>query len=333
MNLMPDLLTMIAALRNSAGGGAIIRRRVDPSSAVDVYVGIDPSTGHIGVLLRLHRRLVPAERDRPGGAGFAIQIHTIPEDVKDIVNLGIFCTDRASEDLFLHFVQDIVSHLLAQSSPETAVRAFLSRVSLWQRFFVQGRDVHLSEDAQAGLLGELLILRDLVIPASSPGAAVDAWKGPEGKPQDYVLAGGALEVKCTRAKTGGRIPIANELQLDERPFAFLILVHISASLAGAGHPALPDIVAEVRSLLTGPAIAEFDDKLISAGYLAAHAIHYGEFRFLIRGINFYQVHGGFPRIRPGDFPGGVVDIAYKIDVTGITPYQIAKSAVEAMLHI
>jgi hypothetical protein len=332
MSQWPDLLAIITTLRSSIGGGRLIRRRVDPSSPVDVYIGIDPAMGHIGVLLRLHRRLVPPERDRPGGAGFAIEIHAIPEDVKDIVNLGIFCTDPASEDLFVHFMHDIVSRLLEESGPEAAVRAFLTRVSLWQRFFVQGRDVHLSEDAQAGLFGELLLLRDLIIPATSPGVAVDAWKGPEGRPQDYVVAGGALEVKCTRAKTGGRIPIANELQLDERPFAFLILVHISASLAGAGHPSLPDIVADIRSLLTGPAISDFDDKLINAGYLNAHGIHYQEFRFLIRDVNFYEVRDAFPRIRPGDFSGGVVDIAYKIDVTGITPYQIERAAVEAMLR-
>ncbi len=269
----------------------------------------------------------------PDGAGFAIQIHTVAEDVKDIINLGIFCTDEACEDVFLHFMEDIVSRLLAETGPETAVRAFLARVSLWQRFFVQGRDVHLSEDAQAGLFGELLVLRDLIIPATSPGIAVDAWKGPEGKPQDYVLARGALEVKCTKAKAGGRIPIANELQLDERPFEFLILVHVSISLAGDGHPSLPEMVADVRSLLTGPAISAFDDKLITVGYLDAHIDYYRECRFLVRDLNFFHVRDEFPRIRPGDFPTGVAEIAYKIDAAGIVPYKIEKSGAEAMLRL
>ena len=172
MSQMPDLAAIIGGLRNSAGGGTIIRRRVDPASPVDVYVGIEPLTGHIGVLLRLHRRLVPQEKDRPGGSGFAIEIHAIAEDVKDVVNLGIFCTDRASEDVFLHFMNDIVARLLLESGPEAAVRVFDGRISLWQRFFFQGRDVHLSEDAQAGLFGELLMLRDVIIPAAGPGAAV-----------------------------------------------------------------------------------------------------------------------------------------------------------------
>jgi Putative PD-(D/E)XK family member, (DUF4420) len=333
MSQMPDLAAIITGLRNSAGGGTIIRRRVDPASPVDVYVGIEPLTGHIGVLLRLHRRLVPPEKDHPGGAGFAIQIHTIAEDVKDIVNLGIFCTDQASEDVFLHFMNDIVARLLMEEGPEPAVRAFMARVSLWQRFFLQGRDVHLSEDAQAGLLGELLTLRDLVIPAAGAGTAVAAWTGPEGKPQDFLLAGGALEVKCTRAKAGGRIAVASELQLDERPFVFLIVVHVSLSPAGEGHSSLPDMVAAVRALLTGPAILAFDDKLITAGYLNAHAAHYRECRFLIREVSFFQVRDAFPRIRAGEFRAGVVEIAYKIDLTGITPYKIERPAVEAMIQV
>ena len=78
------------------------------------------------------------------------------------------------------------------------------------------------------------MLRDIVVPSLGTIAGVEAWKGPEGMPQDYILAGGALEVKCTRAKAGTRIPIANEMQLDERPFNFLTLIHIAVTLAGGG---------------------------------------------------------------------------------------------------
>ena len=283
-----------------------IRRRVDPSSPVDVYLGVEPATGHLGVLLGVHRRHVPAARDLPGGTGFTLRTHVIKDDVKDVINLGIFCTDTACEDIFLHFMEDIVSHLLTECSSEAALRAFLARVSLWQRFFVQGRNAYLTEEAQLGLFGELLVLRDLIIPAVGPSTAVDAWNGPEGKPQDFTIGSVALEVKCTRANAGGRIPIANELQLDERPFDFLVLVHISVSQGGAGNPSLTDMVECVRAQLSGPALLSFNDKLITAGFLDAHADRYRESRFLLRDIRFFEVHDDFPRVRPGDFRVGVV---------------------------
>jgi hypothetical protein len=332
MNPKPDLLPIITALRNDTGGGALIRRRVDPLSPVDVFIGIEPATGHLGVLLGIHRRLVPAARDLPGGTGFALRTHVIRDDVRDVINLGIFCTDAACEDIFLHLMEDIVSHLLAERSSEAALRAFLARVSLWQRFFILGRDSHLSEESQLGLFGELLVLRDLVIPAAGTAAGVEAWKGPEGSPQDFTVPNCALEVKCTRAKAGGRIPISNELQLDDRPFDFMVLVHVSVSQGGTDNPSLTDMVEGVRAEFAGPTLLTFNDKLITAGYLDAHVDRYRESRFFLRELDFYEVRDDFPRVRPGDFPVGVVEISYKIDVAAILPFKIEQPAVEARLR-
>lgn len=329
MNPSPDLQSIITALRIDVGTGAIIRRRVDPSSPVDVYLAVEPSTGNLGVLLGVHRRIVPSTRDLPGGAGFALQPHVIKEEGRDTINLGIFCTDPACEDVFRHFMEDIVPRLLAERSSEAALRAFLTRVSLWQRFFVQGRDSYLSEESQVGLFGELLVLRDVLIPAVGQPAAVDGWKGPEGKPQDFVLERGAIEVKCTRSKAGERIPVSNELQLDERPFACLVLAHALVSLGGAGSFSLVDMVDSVRGLLSGPALQAFEDRLITAGYLDAHAEHYRNTRFFVREINFYEVRDDFPRLRAGDLPPGVAEITYKIDASSIQPYKLDNATVEA----
>ena len=71
-----------------------------------------------------------------------------------------------------------------------------------------------------------MLLRDLLIPSVGASAAVDA-EGPEGSPQDFRLPPCALEVKCSRAKAGGKISISNEQQLDERPFPHLVLVHVA----------------------------------------------------------------------------------------------------------
>jgi hypothetical protein len=329
MNPSPDLQSIITALRSDTGGGAIIRRRVDPSSPVDVYLGVEPATGNLGVLLGVHRRLVPAARDLPGGAGFALKPHLIKDDGRDTINLGIFCTDVACEDVFRHFMEDIVPRLLAESSPESALRAFLTRVSLWQRFFVHGHDAHLSEESRVGLFGELLLLRDVLIPAAGQSAAVDGWKGPEGMPQDFVVDSGALEVKCTRAKAGERIPVSNELQLDERPFAHLILAHVLVTQGGAGSFSLTDMVESVRGLLAGPALLAFNDRLITAGYLDAHGDFYRESRFSVREVNFYEVRDDFPRLRADDVPQGVAEISYKIDVSAVQPFKVDKSVVEA----
>jgi hypothetical protein len=329
---MPDIGPIIASLRAETGTG-LIRRLVDPKSPVSVYLGIDPADAQLGVLLAVHRSLIPGQKDLPSGEGFAVRLRAIKDDGKDIVNLGVYCTDAAREDIFLHFVDDLVSRLLATTTAETAARMFLARVRLWQRFFVARPNGYLSDEEQCGLFAELLMLHDLVIPAVGPSAAVESWKGPEGNPQDFVLTKGALEVKSTRAKAGGKIPISNEQQLDERPFPHLALAHVAVTLGGGANQSLADMITTVRGLLamSGYTLDLFNDRLIMAGWIDAHAERYSSNRFFVREVRFYEVGEGFPRIRSGDFPPGVVDISYKLDPAALLPFIVEQAVVEGWL--
>jgi hypothetical protein len=332
MSLMPDLGSIVASLRAETGAG-LVRRLVEPTSPVSVYLGIDLAVAQLGVLLPIHRRLMPAQRDLPSGAGFAVRPLAVNDDGKDIVNLGVFCTDAACEDIFRHFMDDLVSHLLAESDDERATRTFLARVGLWQRFFVGGACSYLSDEAQSGLFAELLLLRDMLIPTAGASVAVDAWRGPEGSPQDFLLSSCALEVKCSRAKAGGRIPISNEQQLDERPFPHLVLVHVAVVTGGGTNPSLVDIIGDVREMLatTGRSLIAFNDQLITAGGIDAHAACYSKNQLFVRDIQYYEVRDDFPRIRPGDHPPGVTDITYKIDPSVLAPFKVEQSAVEVWL--
>ena len=294
---------------------------------------MDHAGSELGVLVAIHRRLIPTQKDLPTGSGFAVRPHVVKDDPKDIVNLGVFCTDAACEDIFLHFMRDLVAHLLTAAASEVALRTFLARVGLWQRYFVTGGGEHLSGERQCGLFGEVLLLRDLLIPAVGPSAAVDAWKGPEGCPQDFQTHSCVIEVKCSRAKAGIRISIANELQLDERPFPHLVLVLVAISGGGALNASLVELIAEVRLLLasSGRPLDVFNDQLINAGYVDAHGVFYSENRFFLREIRYFEVRDDFPRIRHGDFHAGVIEITYKLDLAAILPFEVEQAVVEGWL--
>src|SRR4051794_36648505 len=119
MSQMPDLRPIIASLRDEGGPG-LVRRLVHPTAPVKVYLGVDPVGAQLGVVLVVHRRHIPAQKDLPAGAGFAVRPQAVKDDPKDFVSLGVFCTDAASEDIFIHFMEDLVSHLLAETSAEGA---------------------------------------------------------------------------------------------------------------------------------------------------------------------------------------------------------------------
>jgi hypothetical protein len=329
MSQKPDLRPIVDSLRGEEGAG-LVRRLVDPASTVRVYLGIDMAGAQLGVLVAVDRRHVPEQKHLPAGAGFAVRPHAVKGDPKDVVNLGVFCTDLACEDIFLHFMDDLVGHLLRETSAESAVRTFLVRVSLWQRLFVASGSGYLSDESQCGLFAELLLLRDLLIPSAGMGA-VDGWKGPEGSPQDFILKPCALEVKCSRAKAGGRIPVSNEQQLDERPFPHLALVHFAVAVGGGANLSLTDLVADVRGLLGGRPLDVFNDQLITAGWLDAHAAHYAENRLFVREVRYYEVRDDFPRIRAGEFPAGIVEVSYKLDPAILAPFELQRATVEGWL--
>ena len=276
-----------------------------PRPPVDVYLGIDRS-GHAarGACWPCHRRLVPVQKDLPSGAGFAVRPHAVKDDAKEIVNLGVFCTDAACEDIFLHFMEDLVSHLLVESGPEAAVRTFLARVGLWQRFFVAGGGVYLSEESQCGLFAELLLLRDLVIPTVGRVRRRGCLEGPRGQPAGLraaaVRAGGEVQPGQGR----GQDP---DLQRAAARRAALPAPgprpRRRGRWAAAATRRWRTSSQTVRALLATRAgrSSVFNDRLITAGWIDAHAAQYSENRFFVREVHYFEVRDDFPRIRPGDF--------------------------------
>ena len=92
---------------------------------------------------------------------------------------------------------------------------FLKRIEAWQRFMQRDRDSLLSLEAQVGLFGELLVLREICSNTGSPVEAINCWQGPAGGIQDFHLADGAIEVKNTISATSFPAKIHGVAQLDD----------------------------------------------------------------------------------------------------------------------
>jgi hypothetical protein len=332
---MPDLKSLFSSLKSDANGleAGIVRRLLDPSAAVNVFLAVAAPDAHLGVLLRVDRHLIPSPNECPGGRGFAIRTEVFKEDDKGTVCFGIFCTDHAFEEVLLPFIYDVVPRVLQADHVKAGVGEFLDTVTLWQRFFSDKQAAVLSIDAQCGLFGELLILRELIIPAIGSAAAVSGWKGSESAPQDFRFRGTAIEVKSTRAKAGFRIPIANELQLDSRPFRHLALAYIGLHLAGLPNPNLGSIIGDIRSILSGhgAVIDEFDSKLIRAGWLDAFADKYEPNRFFVKEQKFFEVKEGFPRLITGELPQGLAEVTYSVELSALKSFEVPRSLVQGWL--
>ena len=105
--------------------------------------------------------------------------------------------------------------------------------------------------------------------------AIEGWVGPLNGIQDFVLGGGAVEVKTTIATAGFPATIGSLDQLDDsiRQPLFLAAVRIRLDPSGMS---LPAIIEDTRTLLSEDPAAQhmLNVKLIHAGYLDAVSEHY-----------------------------------------------------------
>ena len=92
------------------------------------------------------------------------------------------------------------------------------------------------------------------------------------------------------------------------------------SQTGAGQT-LPALVDEIIGLLPESARAEFDERLVQAGYHAIHRPLYEAIGYRERHQLYYVVQGDLPRIRRADLQAGVSKVKYRIDLAGFESFQ------------
>lgn len=199
-----------------------------------------------------------------------------------------------SEDLFPNFYQlvcEIVGAVVEEGqAPDIAL---LSAVARWESLL--SRPSLMSEEAQAGLFGELWLLERLI--GSMGPSAVDAWVGPIPQPHDFRLGDVELEVKTTSGSA--RIHTINGIgQLEPSLGCTLYLVSLKLANAGTGGRSLPEAVMAIEAMLTASSIslARFQSGLAKNGYDPLYANSYNRRRRLRDAAELIEVTDGVPRL-------------------------------------
>jgi len=177
------------------------------------------------------------------------------------------------------------------------------------------------------------MIREHMIPAVGPAAALAAWQGPSGG-RDLQFPGASVEVKSSAATEPQAVRINSERQLDTIGCPRLYLAHVSLAVEVGKGGTLPQMVESLRELVAGSAGAVlFDDGLLGVGYLAAHESRYERVGYAIRGESFFEVRDRFPRILEADLPPGVGNVRYDLVLDVCEPFRVdAGAVVEGLLE-
>ena len=302
-------------------------------SARDLRLAIDQASGRRMLLLGVSSADSTSERSElPVSTGFSLRALPDTRPGRTVIQLQMGLP--AFRDVFTVLVEDVVSQIVNLSTDRLALDGLLLRLVRWQEFLKAAGPDGLSETAQRGLFGELHFLRHELMPAVGPGSSVQSWAGPLRAPQDFQLPGRSIEVKVSAAKQLQRLRISSERQLDDVPGGGrLLLMHISVDVRDTGDATLPGLVAELRAALASdPAtLSLFEDRLFLAGYLDAHADRYGRASYAVRELNFFHVHGAFPRITERMLIPGTGDVTYALALSACMPFRITEAAAREII--
>jgi hypothetical protein len=228
-----------------------------------------------------------------------------------------------ARDLFRNFYElatEVVAEVVLREVDP--VSALTSAVARWETLLA--RPNLLSEEAQAGLVGELWLLERLI--SAHGTSAVDAWVGPDRHAHDFRIGEVEFEVKTT---SGARRvhTINGTAQLQPSTGSVLYLVSLKLTDAGSGGRTISEMVAAIEQLVSNDQVrmASFRTKLQAIRYRDIDAAHYPRRRKLRDRAALILVCDGVPRLTPEGLsavdarfaPERVERITYDINVEGL----------------
>lgn len=175
----------------------------------------------------------------------------------------------------------------------------------------------MSSQQEAGLIGELSILRGLATVAG-PAAALAMWR-PGHAEHDFDLTGVDVEVKTSTAERRSHW-VSSLTQLMPTGSRDLWLISLQLTEAGGDGILLPELIDNIEAGLPASGREDYRRRLAAAGWSDSRARPTSRWR-LRTAPSAYLVADDFPRITPNTLDQALLDIAalravrYQIDLT------------------
>lgn len=309
-------------------------RRLSASSSAGILIAIRKPEDVPALLIEVSTTAVPPITEYPSAEGFQVAPESIAAGPTGRVRLCLILANERYRDVFGVLVEDVVADLRNRQDENDVVRGFLARLRGWQVFMRRHGPSPLPVEEQVGLTAELLFLRDRLVGEIPAQAAVSAWVGPLGAPQDFMLPQVAVEVKAS-ASGIKEVQISSLAQLDTQLCPKPILLCWMDLVAAPAGVSLPQIISELRRTLSREdpaALRVFEERLLEVGYLDAHEKHYVGRLYRLRATTLYSVLGAFPRVERGEVREGVLSCSYVIGLSGCDAFDIPPAEADRLIR-
>jgi hypothetical protein len=263
---------------------------------------------------------LPQKKLLPSLSG--IEVHVTRQGSRG--KLVLVLQDNANWELFHALCCDLLRATEATSDELAASAVIVRRLQRWQELLKKTRKDLLTPDEIKGLLGELCFMRTALAAAFGYDAAMAAWRGPEGAPQDFSIGETAVEVKCQSGGTKPVVRISSADQLSPQlPVGYLVVFTFAGQAEdGPACLTLNSMVGQIRNELAAVSTAareRFEDQLFLTGYVSRE--EYDDYRYSIVSVKCYRLGHGFPRIQSCDLIAGVEAVSYSVRLDACAKFQ------------
>lgn len=239
---------------------------------------------------------------------------------EDILTLRFSLENSELLEYFCTFCQDLFDSVRVTSEDETAYNTLRSRYYSWRQLFRPDKG-RMTESEIMGLIGELLFLRDHMIPERGVDVALDSWMGPEKTHKDFSDKQDWFEIKTISfGKESVRISSIEQLDSDvDGTLVVYELEKMSPSFEGIR---LNQLVNNIIALLENATQREtFMAKLQLFGFDFSN--EYDAIVFALKNRYMYRVDSeNFPRLHRLMLPEAISRVQYELLLTEIEPFKL-----------
>lgn len=222
--------------------------------------------------------------------------------------------------MFKYIFKDIFNTIDFNGTEQNAFKALCHRYEHWQQLLSKLPD-SFGRLKQQGLLAELLVLRDNLIPNYGVAKALEMWQGPKGAKQDFILPESWIEVKSTNL--GKREIHVSSLEQLDSPISDgeLSVITLQESNAYDDNAiCLSTVIDEIESEINDDLIAiDFKEKLLLVGYGQNKE---NELYFRVCDIENYKVNEEFPKIKRNTISTAITKVSYTLNLEAISNFKI-----------
>ena len=234
------------------------------------------------------------------------------EDDRDLAEYAL--TDFNGHKIWI-YRESGISTLLVPTDDNNPRTGFNHKMLKFE-FFTSGRLGKDSTSRIIGLIGELLVLENVVKQLGA--GAISSWWGPERHRHDFEFENSGIEVKTTINTNSNEVEIHGLKQLSPDPERSLYLAHLKINLDPKGSN-LNELVK--RILDSKVSKFELDEKIKKSGVTDDLIESFSNFKFNGFIARYFLVDGAFPSITQENLSAGdlsrISRVSYKIDLNDL----------------